>query len=91
MGTRFTIEIMPRDGSRHRTLYTEIAELLVPTEGDTLMIWDGYTTSVHSVTLAPTMDPMVFVRGKSLFPEDAKEADDIVRKAITAESWRTLG
>jgi hypothetical protein len=90
--TRFTIQLMPKDGSKHYTLQCDIDEVLMPAKGDTLGLDVDYglTTTVHSVAVYPTCDPMVYVRGYSLYPYTSGEAERIVALARD-HGWRVIG
>lgn len=88
--TRFYIELMAKDGSNNRTLTTDTDELIIPELGSDLMIWDGFSTTIMIVSIAPTMDPMVYVRGKTIFTESKEETDDIIDQAVSKEGWRVI-
>ena len=89
--TKFYVEIRPKDGGPHRTLNTEVEEIIVPEVGQSFGLWDGMTVGIHSVYVYPTQDPMVYVRGCSISPETSAEADEIVDQAVRTEGWKVSG
>lgn len=84
---RFSIDVQPKDGSRHYNLTADLDLPLVPAVGDSILIYGGVTTRISGVTIAPTQDPAVYVRGRSLFPVDEAEAKELVGSAKSEEGW----
>ena len=57
-----------------------------PRVDDYIMLFDSVTTTVRSVTFAPTMDPHVYVDGVSIQCFKMEELQYILRKAVD-EGW----
>ncbi len=86
MSTRFYIEVRSKDGKRF-TLTTDIEETLCPKVDDYLLVYDALSTRITDVSYAPTQDPMVIVRGKSITCETTKEANQLAADAKAQEGW----
>lgn len=86
---RYEFDIRPRDGSRHVHLSCDIDELVTPRVGDSIGLDGDYgvTTEVMCVSYYPTCDPMVYVRGRGVTVETAKDAEEIAKAAVDY-GWR---
>lgn len=87
--TRFDIPLRPKDGSKHYVLWVDTEGIIVPSVGDSIGIDVNYGIAgeVMSVDIFPTCNPMVYVVCRSLFPDDAAEAEKIVEVA-KSKGWR---
>ena len=90
-GTRFVFEVMPKDGSEHRSLYVDLDWLMLPRRDDAVdVVTDKWSTTVIQTTINPTGDPAVFVKLRSFFPATSSEAEELLRDA-KAEGWKEFG
>lgn len=87
--TRFEFSIMPGDGGPHISMYADHDLALSPSRDDTVIIYHSVTTTVLQVSFAPTMDPAVYVRCRSLFPATTAEAKEIAQDAEAIEGWKS--
>lgn len=91
MLTRFYIEFMPKDGGKHRCITTDADMIIIPqSKVDSIIVFDGFETEVLSVSVAPTQDPMIYIRGRSIFTETTQEADELIKSARLKEGWREI-
>lgn len=87
--TKFEVAVQPKDGTRHYYLSCDVDQIVLPTpQVHSIAITDGITTEVSHVYVCPTMDPVVRVRGRTLFPETAAEAKEIADLAARQEGWK---
>lgn len=89
--TRFYVNIQPKDGGEHRTLLADVEQVVIPPAGMRLVVYESVSVEILHVHVHPTMDPMIHVCGRTLFPATTAEANEIVADAVNLEGWQVLG
>lgn len=92
MATRFEFCIMAvKANFTAIKMMMEIDEIIKPESGkDTLIVMESYPLQILDVSIAPTMDPMIFVTGEAIYMQTEEEADKLALKFTNIEGWRRV-
>lgn len=85
VGTRFVVQV--QGGQYLRDLHFDLSRPLCPQVGSEVQLAPGVYAEVARVTLAPTMDPLVWVTCWPIMAATQEESDLLVERA-RAEGWK---